>query len=44
VTNVYKWLAKNAAEYGFVRTVASEPWHWVYFGPEEAKKRRPVYQ
>lgn len=44
VTKVYEWLANNAAEYGFVRTVASEPWHWVYFGPEEAKKRRPVYQ
>lgn len=44
VTKVYEWLANNAAEYGFVRTVPSEPWHWVYFGPEEAKKRRPVYQ
>jgi LAS superfamily LD-carboxypeptidase LdcB len=44
VTKIYKWLAKNAAEYGFVRTVSSEPWHWVYFGPTEAKNRTPVYQ
>lgn len=44
VTKVYKWLANNAAKYGFVRTVSSEPWHWVYFGPAEASKRKPVYQ
>ena len=27
-----KWLAANAARYGFKRTVASEPWHWEFFG------------
>jgi len=26
----FRWLIKNADKYGFVRTVASEPWHWVY--------------
>ena len=26
----YRWLVKNAEQYGFVRTVKSEPWHWVY--------------
>lgn len=24
----YRWLAANAATYGFQRTVSSEPWHW----------------
>lgn len=24
------WLNEHAAEYGFRRTVASEPWHWEY--------------
>jgi LAS superfamily LD-carboxypeptidase LdcB len=24
------WLAEHAAEFGFRRTVASEPWHWEY--------------
>lgn len=26
----YKWLVKNAVNYGFIRTVASETWHWEY--------------
>jgi LAS superfamily LD-carboxypeptidase LdcB len=43
-SKIYKWLAKNAAEYGFVRTVVSEPWHWVYFGADTAKRRRPKWQ
>lgn len=25
---VYSWLSKNAHKYGFIRTVASEKWHW----------------
>ncbi len=27
---VYKWLRTNAINYGFIRTVESEPWHWEY--------------
>lgn len=27
-----RWLAAHASEYGFARTVASEPWHWEYKG------------
>jgi hypothetical protein len=27
---VYRWLHANAARFGFVRTVSSEPWHWEY--------------
>jgi len=27
-TATYKWMAANAARYGFRRTVPSEPWHW----------------
>jgi LAS superfamily LD-carboxypeptidase LdcB len=26
----YKWLVKNAINYGFVRTVKTETWHWEY--------------
>lgn len=26
----YKWLCKNAINYGFIRTVKSETWHWEY--------------
>lgn len=26
----YKWLEKNAINFGFVRTVKSETWHWEY--------------
>ncbi|CAF3293925.1 unnamed protein product [Rotaria sp. Silwood2] len=29
---VYQWLYKNAHNYGFTRTVQSEPWHWEYVG------------
>ncbi len=29
-TSTYKWLAAHAKEYGFVRTVPSEPWHWEF--------------
>jgi hypothetical protein len=29
---VYSWLAAHAGEYGFARTVPSEPWHWEYWG------------
>lgn len=28
------WLAKNAAKYGFVRTVAKEAWHYEYRGKD----------
>lgn len=30
---VYRWLAANAGKYGFKNDVASEPWHWTYYGP-----------
>jgi len=26
----YAWLSTNATEFGFVRTVESEKWHWEY--------------
>lgn len=29
---VYRWLARNAARFGFERTVPSEDWHWEYLG------------
>ena len=29
-TSTYKWMAAHGAEYGFKRTVPSEPWHWEY--------------
>ncbi|CAF1285338.1 unnamed protein product [Rotaria sordida] len=29
---VYQWLYNNAHNYGFTRTVQSEPWHWEYVG------------
>jgi len=28
--DAYKWLEKNAVNFGFVRTVKSETWHWEY--------------
>jgi D-alanyl-D-alanine carboxypeptidase len=28
-TKTYKWMAANAAKFGFRRTVSDEPWHWV---------------
>lgn len=34
----FEWLKKNAARYGFRRTVQSEPWHWEYTPP----RRRAV--
>lgn len=27
----YHWLVKNAARFGWKRTVSSEPWHWEWF-------------
>jgi hypothetical protein len=35
-TENYVWLAKNAHKFGFVRTVATEEWHWEYL-PVKAK-------
>lgn len=29
-TSTYRWLANNAAKFGFKRTVPSEAWHWEY--------------
>ncbi|PZR07284.1 MAG: hypothetical protein DI536_27920 [Archangium gephyra] len=29
-SKTYKWLAKNARQYGFVNDVRGEPWHWTY--------------
>lgn len=29
-SGVFDWLDRHAHEFGFVRTVQSEPWHWVY--------------
>lgn len=34
----YDWLAKHAHDYGFIRTVPTEPWHWEY-RPTEARQR-----
>ena len=34
VRSVRRWLEAHAKEYGFVRTVRSEPWHWEYVGGE----------
>jgi LAS superfamily LD-carboxypeptidase LdcB len=31
--STYQWLLKNAPRIGFVRTVPSERWHWVFKGP-----------
>lgn len=33
----YNWLNQNAIKFGFIRTVASENWHWEY-RPGEQKK------
>ena len=43
-TRVYSWLRNNAADFGFIRTVKSEPWHWVYYGITYAKKNVPSWQ
>ncbi len=47
-TNEFKWLMKNAQDYGFIlrypedkqdiTNVIYEPWHWRYVGVENAKK------
>jgi len=29
-SRVYMWLLNNARTYGFIRAVATEPWHWEY--------------
>lgn len=34
----YIWLVKNSWKYGFVRTVRSEEWHFVYFGKNKTSK------
>lgn len=36
---VYDWLARNATQFGFVRTVPREVWHWEYL-PEKAEAAR----
>lgn len=28
------WLEANAASFGFLRTVPSEPWHWEFWGDQ----------
>jgi len=28
--DVYKWMVHNAIQYGWIRTVESEIWHWQY--------------
>ncbi len=47
-TEAFKWLSKNAADYGFIlryeedttniTKVTYEPWHWRYVGVEAAKE------
>jgi LAS superfamily LD-carboxypeptidase LdcB len=36
----FAWLTKNAARFGFRRTVPSEPWHWEYTPPKRAAASR----
>jgi LAS superfamily LD-carboxypeptidase LdcB len=36
----FAWLTKNAARFGFRRTVASEPWHWEYSPPRRTARAR----
>ena len=31
-SGVYNWLTNHASQYGFSRTVASENWHWEWWG------------
>lgn len=38
LTRPYRWLEENAARFGFVRTVPSEPWHWEFRGASGARK------
>lgn len=33
----YAWLSANASQFGFKRTVASEPWHWEYVNTPRAR-------
>jgi len=40
ITKMWRWLANHAHEYGFVRTVKSERWHFVYVGVDKAPSRR----
>jgi len=40
ITKTWRWLANNAHRYGFVRTVQSERWHFVYVGRAKASARR----
>ena len=35
----WRWMALNAHRFGFIRTVASERWHYVYVGASAAAKR-----
>jgi len=37
--NVYAWLEKHGATYGFHRTVPGEPWHWEYLGGYEPERK-----
>ena len=47
-TEAFKWLSKNAADYGFIlryendtqhiTNITYEPWHWRYVGVEAAKE------
>lgn len=37
---IYFWLQKNAARFGFVRTVPSEPWHYHYFPERDQELKR----
>jgi hypothetical protein len=30
----YEWLKRHATEFGFVRTVSHEPWHWEFDEPK----------
>jgi len=35
----YAWLTAHARRYGFRRTVAEEPWHWVYVPGKRGERR-----
>lgn len=34
-SSVYKWLVKNANNFGFYQTIEEEPWHWVFGNSKE---------
>lgn len=36
-TLTYRWLVANAQNFGFVRTVPSECWHWRHLDTEEKR-------